>query len=76
MGPRYQAADGQLYAVLLSAYLFLTLLPLLLIYSSYLYSDPEALAKRIEHRLRLEGSTSKLLDAVLAGRRATSSRQP
>ena len=64
---RYQAADGQLYAVLLSAYLFLTLLPLLLIYSSYLYSDPEALAKRIEHRLRLEGSTSKLLDAVLQG---------
>ena len=64
---RYQAADGQLYAVLLSAYLFLTLLPLLLIYSSYLYSDPEALAKRIEHRLKLEGSTSKLLDAVLQG---------
>jgi len=64
---RYQAADGQLYAVLLAAYLFLTLLPLLLIYSSYLYSDPEALAKRVEHRLRLEGSTSKLLDAVLQG---------
>jgi membrane protein len=64
---RYQAADGQLYAVLLAAYLFLTLLPLLLIYSSYLYSDPEALAKRVEHRLRLEGSTSTLLDAVLQG---------
>jgi membrane protein len=64
---RYQAADGQLYAVLLSAYLFLTLLPLLLIYSSYLYNDPEALAKRIERRLKLEGSTSKLLDAVLQG---------
>ena len=29
---RYQAADGQLYAVLLSAYLFLTLVPLLLVY--------------------------------------------
>ena len=64
---RYQAADGQLYAVLLSAYLFLTLLPLLLIYSSYLYSDPEALAKRVEHRLGLEGDTSRLLDAVLQG---------
>ena len=64
---RYQAADGQLYAVLLSAYLFLTLLPLLLIYSSYLYSDPHALAKRVERRLGLEGSASKLLDAVLAG---------
>ena len=64
---RYQAADGQLYAVLLSAYLFLTLLPLLLIYSSYLYSDPAALAKRVEHRLGLEGNTSRLLDAVLQG---------
>lgn len=64
---RYQAADGQLYAVLLSAYLFLTVLPLLLVYSSYIYSDPEALAKRVEHRLGLGGSTSKLLDTVLAG---------
>jgi len=64
---RYQAADGQLYAVLLSAYLFLTVLPLLLVYSSYIYSDPDALAKRVEHRLRLGGSTSKLLETVLAG---------
>ncbi len=64
---RYQAADGQLYAVLLSAYLFLTLVPLLLVLSSYLYSDPEALARRVEHRLRLEGSTSKLLETVLSG---------
>ena len=64
---RYQAADGQLYAVLLSAYLFLTVLPLLLVFSSYLYSDPEALAKRVEHRLGLGGSTAKLLETVLAG---------
>ncbi len=64
---RYQAADGQLYAVLLAAYLFLTVLPLLLVYSSYIYSDPEALAKRVEHRLGLGASTSRLLDAVLAG---------
>jgi uncharacterized BrkB/YihY/UPF0761 family membrane protein len=54
---RYQAADGQLYAVLISAYLFLTLVPLLLVFSSYPYSDPEAAAKRVERRLRLEGST-------------------
>ena len=52
---RYQAADGQLYAVLLSAYLFLTVLPLLLVYSSYIYSDPDALAKRVERRLGLGG---------------------
>lgn len=64
---RYQAADGQLYAVLLAAYFFLTVLPLLLVYSSYLYSDPHALAKRIETRMSLGGSTARLLDTVLAG---------
>ena len=49
---RYHAADGQLYAVLLSAYLFLTLVPLLLVFSSYVYSGPEAAAKRVERRRR------------------------
>ncbi len=37
---RYQAADGQLYAVLLSAYFFVTMLPVLLVAASYIYSDP------------------------------------
>jgi uncharacterized BrkB/YihY/UPF0761 family membrane protein len=64
---RYQAADGQLYAVLLAAYFFLTVVPLLLVYSSYLYRDPHALAKRLESRMSLGGSTAKLLDTVLAG---------
>jgi membrane protein len=64
---RYQAADGQLYAVLLAAYLFLTVIPLLLVYSSYLYRDPHALAKRIEMRMSLGGNSAKLLDTVLAG---------
>lgn len=64
---RYQAADGQLYAVLLAAYFFLTVIPLLLVYSSYLYNDPHALAKRLDARMSLGGSTAKLLDTVLAG---------
>jgi len=64
---RYQAADGQLYAVLLAAYFFLTVIPLLLVYSSYLYSDPDALAKRIDARMSLGGHTATLLDTVLAG---------
>jgi len=64
---RYQAADGQLFAVLLAAYTFLTVLPLVLIESTYVYNDPSALAKRIEHRLRLEGATSKLFSDVMAG---------
>ena len=53
---RYQAADGQLYAVLLSAYLLLTMVPVILVTASYIYKDPTALAHRIEHRLRLHGT--------------------
>jgi uncharacterized BrkB/YihY/UPF0761 family membrane protein len=64
---RYQAADGQLYAVLLAAYFFLTVIPLLLIETSYVYNDPEALAIRIEHRLGLGGVTSKLFTTVMVG---------
>jgi uncharacterized BrkB/YihY/UPF0761 family membrane protein len=64
---RYQAADGQLYAVLLAAYFFLTALPMLLVFSSYVYRDPQALATRVEHRLGLEGQTSRLFDTVMAG---------
>jgi uncharacterized BrkB/YihY/UPF0761 family membrane protein len=64
---RYQAADGQLYAVLLTAYFFLTVVPLLLLEASYLYSDPTALAQRLEGRLGLGGSTSRLLEDVLTG---------
>jgi membrane protein len=64
---RYQAADGQLYAVLLTAYIFLTVVPLLLLEASYLFSDPLALAHRLEHRLGLEGATSTLLEDVLTG---------
>jgi len=64
---RYRAADGQLYAVLLTAYLFLTLVPLLIIETSYAYKDPDALATHLGHRLHLSGTTSHLLQSVLAG---------
>jgi len=64
---RYQAADGQLFAVLLAAYVFLTLIPLLLLESTYVYDDPHALAERLTHRLRLEGATADLLRTVLVG---------
>jgi membrane protein len=64
---RYQAADGQLYAVLLSAYLFITLLPAMLVEATYLYSDPAALADRTEHRLGLTGTTATLFHSVLVG---------
>ncbi len=64
---RYQAADGQLYAVLLAAYLFLTAIPLLLVYTSYAYKDPTALAKRLEDRLNLGAATSKAFESVMSG---------
>jgi membrane protein len=64
---RYQAADGQLYAVLLSAYFFLTVLPVTLVEASYVYSNPSALADHAEHRLGLTGTTATLFRSVLVG---------
>ena len=64
---RYQAADGQLYAVLLSAYFFVTMLPVLLVAASYVYSDPTALSDRVERRLHLRGTTAELFSTVMAG---------
>src|SRR5436190_7685414 len=64
---RYQAADGQLYAVLLSAYFFLTVIPVMLVAASYVYSDPTALADRIERRLGLHGQTAALFSTVMVG---------
>jgi membrane protein len=64
---RYQAADGQLYAVLLSAYFLVTVLPVMLVAGSYLYKDPHALADHAEHRLRLHGATATLFSTVLVG---------
>ena len=64
---RYQAADGQLYALLLSAYFFLTMIPVLLVTASYIYRDPTALAHRMEHRLRLKGQTADLFSTVMVG---------
>ena len=58
---RYRAADGQLYAVLLTAYFFLTMIPLILVETTYVYKDPEAFATRLERRLKLSGTTSHLL---------------
>jgi len=64
---RYQAADGQLYAVLLSTYFFVTMVPVLLVAASYVYNDPTALADRIEHRLGLHGTTADLFSTIVVG---------
>jgi membrane protein len=64
---RYRAADGQLYAVLLAAYVLLTLLPALLVESTYIFSDPSAWSNRVERRLGLTGETATLFHQVLVG---------
>ena len=64
---RYQAADGQLYAVLLSAYFFLTMFPAMLVETSYVTGKPAAFAVHAEHRLGLHDPTSTLFVSVFAG---------
>ncbi len=64
---RYAAADGQLYAVLLTAYLFLTVLPAALVIDSYLDRDPNSLADHVIDRLGLKGATEDLFRSVLQG---------
>jgi membrane protein len=64
---RYQAADGQLFALLLTAYMFVTLLPVCVVVSGYLYKDPTTLADRLIHRLGLSGTTATLIHDILTG---------
>jgi len=64
---RYRRADGQLYALLLAAYLFVTLLPAALAMASYADSDPGAAADNLIQRLHLKGATASLVREVLSG---------
>src|SRR6266496_248327 len=41
---RFQSANGQLYAVLLTAYLFISLLPAAIVMATYIEKDPTAVA--------------------------------
>src|SRR3954453_13793755 len=65
---RYQAGDGQLYALLLGAYFLLTALPVALATMSYAYDDPAALAQRMERRLGMKGPTAALFSTVVVSR--------
>jgi len=64
---RYREADGQLYAVLLAAYFFLTVLPVTVVQASYVSGDPDAFARRIAGRLELTGPPAAFLNSVLVG---------
>jgi len=64
---RYRRADGQLFALLLAAYFFVTLLPAAIAMASYADRDPTAVATRLIARLHLKGQTATLTRDVLEG---------
>jgi membrane protein len=64
---RYREADGQLYAVLLAAYFFLTVLPVTVVQATYISGNTDAFAARIAGRLELTGPPATFLNSVLAG---------
>ncbi len=64
---RYRQADGQLFALLLAAYFFVTLLPAAIAMGSYAGGDPKAVAVRVIARLHLTGQTATLTRDVLEG---------
>ena len=71
---RYRRADGQLFALLLAAYFFVTLLPAAIAVATYADSDAGAVSARLIARLGLGGRTANLTRDVL--RRAGGHRSP
>ena len=64
---RYRAADGQLYAVLLAAYFFLTMVPAVVVEATYVSQNPAELGDHVAQHLGLHGATAALVGTVLAG---------
>ena len=63
---RYAASDGQLCAVLLTAYVFVTVLPVAIVMESYLYRDSAALSAHLVKRLGLTGTSATFLGEVIS----------
>jgi uncharacterized BrkB/YihY/UPF0761 family membrane protein len=64
---RFRESDGGLFIVLMTAYLFVTLIPAAVVMMGYVYNDPTKLADRLAARLDLTGGVKTMLDSVLAG---------
>jgi membrane protein len=64
---RFRESDGGLRAVLLTAYLFVSLVPAGVVMVSFVYNDAEMVANRLVARLHLTGETATLVHSVLAG---------
>ena len=63
---RYRAADGPLESALLTIYIFVAILPALLVMEGYLENDPRALADSLVSHYDLSPTTAALVRSVLA----------
>jgi membrane protein len=64
---RFRDSDSGLNSVLLAAFLFVTLVPALVVIASYVSSDPRVVSMRLISRLDLHGATADLTRNVLSG---------
>ncbi len=63
---RFQAVEGPLQSLLLTAYTVIAVLPALLVMDEYLERDPAALTKHLVRHFDFSGPTAALLGSVLA----------
>jgi uncharacterized BrkB/YihY/UPF0761 family membrane protein len=66
---RYRAIDGPLQSLLLTVYVFLAIVPAILVLAEYVQRNPGALADHLVSRYHLNGSTAQMLRNVLTGDR-------
>jgi membrane protein len=64
---RYRDIDGPLQSLLLTIYVFLTVLPSILVLAEYLERNPAALANHLVRRYHLTGSAAGMLRGMLVG---------
>jgi membrane protein len=66
---RYREIDGPLQSLLLTTYVFLAIVPALIVLEEYLDSSPRALADHLAHHFALSAATAGLLRSVLVDTR-------
>lgn len=63
---RYRAVDGPLESALLSLYIFVAIVPALIVMEEYLENDPKALANSLVHHYDFSPTTANLVRGVLS----------
>lgn len=66
---QYRRIDGPLQSLLLTLYVFLAIVPAVLVLAEYLERNPAALANHLVRRYHLTGSAAEMVHNVLAGDR-------